>query len=110
MENNEDKIVLTLGAVEEEAKEEEVVQEPKVSEEEARTARVDDSSLSAEEKKMVEDFSKQIDISQSSMILQYGSAAQNKVADFSDTVIKNVKTKKTQIKSGLEALDYEDQL
>ena len=29
MENNEDKIVLTLGAVEEEAKEEEVVQEPK---------------------------------------------------------------------------------
>ena len=93
MENNEDKIVLTLGAVEEEAKEEEVVQEPKVSEEEARTARVDDSSLSAEEKKMVEDFSKQIDISQSSMILQYGSAAQNKVADFSDTVIKNVKTK-----------------
>ena len=93
MENNEDKIVLTLGAVEEEAKEEEVVQEPKVSEEEARTARVDDSSLSAEEKKMVEDFSKQIDINQSSMILQYGSAAQNKVADFSDTVIKNVKTK-----------------
>ena len=93
MENNEDKIVLTLGAVEEEAKEEEVVQEPKVSEEEARTARVDDSSLSAEEKKMVDDFSKQIDINQSSMILQYGSAAQNKVADFSDTVIKNVKTK-----------------
>ena len=91
-EKAEEKIVLTLG--EEEKKEEEVVaEEPKVTEEQAKAARVDESSLSEEEKMMVDEFSKKIDISQTNAILQYGSSAQNKVAEFSETALNNVRTK-----------------
>ena len=42
---------------------------------------------------MVDDFSKQIDLSNSSMILQYGVGAQKKIADFSESALENVKTK-----------------
>ena len=95
-EKMEDKIVLTMG--EEETQVEEVVEEEK---EKATVpvsdvvgyAKLDDSSLTEEEKKMVNDFSKQIDIMETNSILQYGATAQNKVADFSDNALKNVRTK-----------------
>ena len=53
----------------------------------------DESMLSPEEKKIVEDFSNQIDLNKSNQILQYGVGAQKKIADFSETAINNVKTK-----------------
>ena len=89
----EEKITLTLEspAVEEE-KEEVKEEEVKAT---ADAAKLDDSGLSAEEKKMVEDFSKQIDITQTNAILQYGAAAQNKVADFSENALNKVKSKET---------------
>ena len=59
----------------------------------AVSAMYDESRLSDDEKKTVEDFSKKIDITQSNVILQYGSEAQKKIADFSDTALKNVQTK-----------------
>ena len=102
MSEKEDKIVLTLG---EEKVEEELIQEEtkeETAEKDHATvpvsdvvgyAKLDDSSLSEEEKKMVDEFSKQIDINETNTILQYGATAQNKVADFSDTALKNVKTK-----------------
>ena len=37
----------------------------------------DESNLSAEERKMVEDFASQIELSNSNLILQYGAGAQN---------------------------------
>ena len=40
--------------------------------------------LSAEERQMVESFSKQIDIRNSAAILQYGVGTQKKMADFSE--------------------------
>ena len=91
-EKQEEKIVLSLGDEQEVTKE---VEEEKVtvSEEEVKEARVDDSSLSAEEKAQVEDFAKQIDINKANAILQYGASAQNKVADFSEQTLKNVRTK-----------------
>ncbi len=49
--------------------------------------------LSEEEKKQVEAFSRQIDLSDSSMILQYGAGTQKKMADFSETALENVKSK-----------------
>jgi uncharacterized protein YaaN involved in tellurite resistance len=49
--------------------------------------------LSESERKQVEDFSKQIDIMEPNLVLQYGSAAQKKVNDFSDTALKNVRAK-----------------
>ena len=102
MAENEDKIVLTLGEQQPDVQEaleetQEVSQEKDLASVNASDvvgyAKLDDSSLSEEEKKMVEDFSKQIDITETNSILQYGATAQNKVADFSDTALKNVKTK-----------------
>ena len=54
---------------------------------------MDDSMLSEEEKAMVEAFSNQIDVTNSTMILQYGAGTQKKMADFSETALENVKTK-----------------
>lgn len=54
---------------------------------------VDENILSDAEKKQVEDFAKQINIKDSNVVLQYGSGAQKKMADFSEKAIGNVKTK-----------------
>ena len=53
----------------------------------------DDSLLSDEERQMVDNFVGQIDLSNSSAILQYGVGTQKKMADFSESALKNVKTK-----------------
>ena len=53
----------------------------------------DESFLSPEEKRMVDDFANQIDLNKSNQILQYGVGAQKKIADFSETALNNVKTK-----------------
>lgn len=42
---------------------------------------------------MVNDFAAQIDLTNSSMILQYGAGAQKKMADFSESALENVRTK-----------------
>ena len=52
-----------------------------------------EAKLSDAEKKMVEDFSNKIDITEANIVLQYGSEAQKKISDFSDTALDNVKTK-----------------
>ncbi|MGG7149799.1 toxic anion resistance protein [Clostridium neonatale] len=54
---------------------------------------LDESYLTEEEKKMVDDFVERIDINNSNSILQYGVGAQKKIADFSETALSNVKTK-----------------
>ena len=51
------------------------------------------SQLSAEERKMVEDFATQIDITDSNTIMTYGAATQQKMADFSNKALDNVRTK-----------------
>ena len=53
----------------------------------------DESILTVEEKKMVDEFASRIDLSKSNQILQYGVGAQKKIADFSETALNNVKTK-----------------
>lgn len=53
---------------------------------------VDDSSLTEEEKAMVNDFSQSIDITDSAVVLQYGAGAQKKMADFAQASLENVKT------------------
>lgn len=62
-----------------------VVEEP--------TEELDDSMLSEEEKAMVESFVQQIDLTNSTMVLQYGAGTQKKMADFSETALDNVKSK-----------------
>ncbi len=54
---------------------------------------LDDSVLNEEEKRQVEEFAKQIDLHNSTAILQYGVGTQKKMADFSGNALENVKTK-----------------
>ena len=51
------------------------------------------SVLSEEEKKQVDAFVSQIDITNSQMVLQYGAGSQKKIADFSEAALGNVRTK-----------------
>lgn len=53
----------------------------------------DESILSEEERRMVDSFAKQIDLTNSNLILQYGAGAQKKMADFSEAALDNVRTK-----------------
>ena len=66
---------------------------PAVEEKKAEPVVIDDSMLTEAEKKMVDEFAKKIDISDSQLVLQYGAAAQKSVAGFSESALKNVKTK-----------------
>ena len=76
---------LTLDPMAEEKAEEEA---PK-----AEPVRVEDTPLSPEEQKMVDDFAEKIDITNSQLVLQYGAASQKKLSDFSETALSRVKTK-----------------
>lgn len=66
--------------------------ELKQSEEEVAAQKLDESSLTDEEKKLVNDFSKQIDITDTNQVLMYGSAAQKNVSAFSENALDRVKT------------------
>lgn len=59
----------------------------------ATSVQVEDTPLSPEEQKMVNDFAEKIDITNSQMVLQYGAASQKKLSDFSETALSRVKTK-----------------
>lgn len=59
----------------------------------ATPVQVEDTPLSPEERKMVNDFAERIDITNSQMVLQYGAASQKKLSDFSETALSRVKTK-----------------
>ena len=54
---------------------------------------MDETVLSEEERQMAEQFAQQIDLTDSSMILQYGIGTQKKMADFSESALENVRTK-----------------
>ena len=60
---------------------------------EAEPVQLDESMLSESEKKAVEEFSKKIDIMDSTLVLQYGAAAQKNVAGFSENALASVRTK-----------------
>lgn len=49
--------------------------------------------LSPEEQKMVNDFIPKIELSNSNLIIQYGSGSQKKIAEFSENVLNSVRTK-----------------
>jgi uncharacterized protein YaaN involved in tellurite resistance len=53
----------------------------------------DDNLLSEEERRMVDQFTSQIDLHNSNMVLQYGAGTQKKMADFSEKALSNVQTK-----------------
>ena len=65
---------------------------PKAAEPKAEEIEVPEPYLTEAERKMVDDFSKKIDIENSNQVLQYGAGTQKKMADFSDAALANVRT------------------
>lgn len=54
---------------------------------------LDDSVLTEEERRIVDTFAQQIDLTNSAVVLQYGAGTQKKMADFSASALENVKSK-----------------
>lgn len=55
--------------------------------------RIDTKQFSEQEMKMINEFADKINIKDSNQIIQYGSAPQKKLADFSEKTLESVKTK-----------------
>ena len=53
----------------------------------------EEARLTPEENRMVDEFSKKIDITDTNLVLQYGAAAQKSVAEFSESALASVRTK-----------------
>lgn len=79
--------VLTFGAQEDEPVQQVEEEKPKAD------PQLTENILTEEERKMVEEFSRQIDLHNSNGILQYGAGTQKKMADFSESALKSVRTK-----------------
>ena len=77
---------LTLEPFKKEEKETHTATEPKA-------AVFDESILSEDERRAVDAFAAQIDLTNSGAILQYGAGTQKKMADFSESALENVRTK-----------------
>lgn len=74
--------------------EEEILQTPAVVEPaELDIVSQEMSKLTEEEQTMVRDFATQIDITNTSIVLQYGASAQKHIADFSSSTLNNIRTK-----------------
>ena len=78
---------LTLDPFKEAEKQDIIEQQP------AEPEPMDDSILTPEEQKMVDDFAQQIDLDDSTTILQYGAGTQKKMADFSESALEKVRSK-----------------
>ena len=61
----------------------------------AAAPKLDSSHLTPAERKAIDEFEKQIDVSNPDHILLFGADAQKKIADFSDTALEAVKTQDT---------------
>ena len=72
--------------------EKELLTEEKVTEEKVEST-LNYELLSQEEKDAIDEFCQKIDVNDSVQVLQFGSAAQNKISSFSDSVLESVKTK-----------------
>ena len=76
----------------------------------------EEGRLTAEEKEAVEEFAARIDLRDSAMVMQYGVSAQEKIADFSDSALENVRAKDlgeigsavTALVAQLRSIDDED--
>lgn len=72
-----------MPTVQEETKPEETKEDPNA---------IDESAFTEEERAQIEAFANQINVRDNNVILQYGSAAQKKLADFSEKALENVRT------------------
>ena len=66
---------------------------PEEEKKEVEPVKVDESMLTEQEKKAVDDFAKKIDIKDTNLVLNYGVAAQKSVATFSENALSSVRNK-----------------
>lgn len=66
---------------------------PEAEKKEVEPVKVDESMLTEQEKKAVDDFVKKIDITDTNLVLNYGVAAQKSVATFSENALSSVRNK-----------------
>ena len=85
-------LTLEPNAAQTEAAVEEAPAEEKQAEQ-TPVEKLDISSLSPAEQAAVRDFSEKIDIKNTDQIMNYGSAAQKNISEFSDAALSSVKTK-----------------
>lgn len=84
---------------------------------ELNAIKLDESALTEEERKAVDEFSKKIDIRNSNVVMSYGAAAQKNIASFSENALNSVKTKDlgeigedlTQLVNQLKEFDAEEE-
>lgn len=69
------------------------VEEEKVEEKEAPIERPELEKLSPAEQAAVKEFSEKIDVLNTEQVMNYGSAAQKNITEFSDAALKSVRTK-----------------
>lgn len=88
-----------------------------VQEEQENPDTWEEAALSEEEQRMVEQFTEQIDLNNTNIILQYGAGTQKKMADFSEKALENVQTKDlgevgeliTSVVTELKGFDVEEE-
>ena len=66
---------------------------PEAEKKEVEPVKVDESMLTEQEKKAVDEFAKKIDITDTNLVLNYGVAAQKSVATFSENALSSVRNK-----------------
>lgn len=96
-----DEIKLTLNPITESADAlgtaaaaaEEAIQEAETIARQVEADAEQKQQFSEEEQQMIQEFSKQIDVTDSNLVFSYGAAAQQNISQFSDSALKNVKTK-----------------
>ena len=66
---------------------------PEAEKKKVEPVKVDESMLTEQEKKAVDDFAKKIDIKDTNVVLNYGVAAQKSVATFSENALSSVRNK-----------------
>ena len=84
-------------------------------EENARKIQEQITALTPAEREKVEEIKEQIDLTDSQMLMQYGSGAKQNIADFSENILNNVRNKDTgyigELMTGLvtsvQGLDFE---
>ncbi|MBO4416152.1 MAG: toxic anion resistance protein [Lachnospiraceae bacterium] len=67
-------------------------EQAKAQEKDVKAVKLDEEMLTEEERKIVDEFSQKIDITDSNQVMAYGSAAQKNIANFSESALKSVRT------------------
>ena len=87
------KLTLNPTAAQAAAEEAPVEEKKEEATEEVKAEKLDISSLSPAEQAAVREFSEQIDILNTEQVMNYGSAAQKNISEFSDAALSTVRTK-----------------